>query len=349
MKFNHWFGSKIIDAFDYWELDCTFDILKPYALCMPTLVKNNLSLPIGFVIGPSESFKICDIFFECLEFSYNGITKRIQLLPILSDLGKGLRKLCYKRCMKQYFCIRHIINAIGPSSPLGKIAASLLMISTYDVFSRKFAKMIDLAVHFIKGSKNPLPNSNNFCEIFGIQITDDGYVIQSEGFIESHALHRRGIVASCSNHVEGRHKIFKSISKFQYNSINRLYCVIKTIKLCFKDYQLGKIQLKPFKRSLMKLRKRSHQYMQKDTCDCNGSDLLRIQLGVEDFPCIHTCHKNKEYKIPAFPDFNNLEMYKEPIIMISVSHNKWNFKMNLKRKTQKETFNLYNVIAQKPI
>jgi len=48
-------------------MDCTFSIAHPYVLFIPTMIKNNLSFPIGFVVSPTESWKTYELFYDFVE------------------------------------------------------------------------------------------------------------------------------------------------------------------------------------------------------------------------------------------------------------------------------------------
>jgi len=62
----------VVSSFDFIEMDCTFSIVQPYVLFIPTMIKNNLSFPIGFVVSPTESWKIMNYFMILLrKFTHN--------------------------------------------------------------------------------------------------------------------------------------------------------------------------------------------------------------------------------------------------------------------------------------
>jgi len=71
-----------------------------------------------------------ELFYDFVEKIYPQLSVVLSNMPVLSDMGKGIKKFCTKRNLKQFFCIRHLINAIGASSLLGKISSKLLMESS---------------------------------------------------------------------------------------------------------------------------------------------------------------------------------------------------------------------------
>ena len=159
----------VVSSFDFIEMDCTFSIAQPYVLFIPTMIKNNLSFPIGFVVSPTESWKTYELFYDFAEKIYPQLSVVLSNMPVLSDMGKGIKKFCTKRNLKQFFCIRHLINAIGASSPLGKISSKLLMAPTHEEFSKMFPDLIDLAIKYMQNGKTEIGNHSLFNQIFGIK------------------------------------------------------------------------------------------------------------------------------------------------------------------------------------
>ena len=51
----------------YFQIDASFYALYPYVYCVPLMVVNNASLPLGLVLGPSEHHNLFLVFFNLLE------------------------------------------------------------------------------------------------------------------------------------------------------------------------------------------------------------------------------------------------------------------------------------------
>lgn len=124
-----WIALWAIMKFQYMELDATFELTKPYVLICHQIITNGLSLPLGFILGPSENWTLFDVFYDEL-IKKIGSSERLVTMPVLSDHGKGIEKFCKVRKIIQYLCIRHIINIVGPNSFLGKLTGKLLMSQT---------------------------------------------------------------------------------------------------------------------------------------------------------------------------------------------------------------------------
>lgn len=107
--------------FTYFDLDCTLEILNLYVTCIPQLVIKNISLPLGFIAGVEESLELYKLQHIL------GRINRLHELLVQSDHAPGLVKFCKDINILQFFCIRHIINSIGPMSFFGKLAMKLLM------------------------------------------------------------------------------------------------------------------------------------------------------------------------------------------------------------------------------
>lgn len=115
------------------ELDCTFAILNPYVTCIPQLVTKNVSLPLGYIAGVEEDSELYRLLYTELQHIL-GRVDRLHELPVLSDQGPGLIKFCHDNNLVQFFCLRHVINLVGPKSFFGKLIRKLLMSQTEPEF-----------------------------------------------------------------------------------------------------------------------------------------------------------------------------------------------------------------------
>ena len=57
-------AMEAIIKFQYMELDATFELTKPYFLLCPQIITNGLSLPLGFILRPSENWTLFDVFYD---------------------------------------------------------------------------------------------------------------------------------------------------------------------------------------------------------------------------------------------------------------------------------------------
>ena len=108
------------------QLDTTWSILKNYVTSIPTLICQNVGIPIGFQIGLHEDTSIYTDFFEnfenCFGFRINDYIKIAQ-----SDQGRSLSAAIGERCMQYICCLRHLLVSLGKtkfSSQIGKLVTA---------------------------------------------------------------------------------------------------------------------------------------------------------------------------------------------------------------------------------
>ena len=86
-----WIAEWAFDSFSfsrkYLQLDASFYALQPYVFCVPLLIINNASLPLGIIIGPSEHQNLFSEFFDLINKS---TILPFDCLGILSDEGKSI-------------------------------------------------------------------------------------------------------------------------------------------------------------------------------------------------------------------------------------------------------------------
>ena len=122
------------------ELDCSFEVFKPYVYSIPHGIIQNESVPLGLIIGPSETHEIFSLFYDFIKTcdieSYNLIKKA----PLLSDQGSGLIKFAKIEDLIHFFCLKHIIDKFGSSTPISSITKDLLYCGTETEFKEYINK-----------------------------------------------------------------------------------------------------------------------------------------------------------------------------------------------------------------
>ncbi len=235
---------EAVTKFQYIELDCTFSILKPYITLIPQIIVNGLSLPLGFLVGPQENNTIYKCFYDELT-QIIGSNAQLKLLPVLSDHGTGIEKFCKDYELKQYLCIRHILNIIGPNSFCGKLASKLLMSQTEEQFSKNYKDIIEITnnyFHNLKSAKEKVIINNNFLNYCFLKLDEDNHIVPKEidqNLYEKIVLSQRGFIAAASNHAEGFHSKLKIISKENNGFIYNLKKIIEIINKRFEKYVSG--------------------------------------------------------------------------------------------------------------
>lgn len=92
-----------------------------------------MSLPLGFIAGVEEDSELYRLLYTELQHIL-GKEDRLHELPVLSDQGLGLIKFCHDNNLIQFFCLRHVINLVGPKPFFGKLIRKLLMSQTEPEF-----------------------------------------------------------------------------------------------------------------------------------------------------------------------------------------------------------------------
>lgn len=92
---------------------------------------------------------------------------------MLSDHAPGLVKFCKDINILQFFCIRHIINSIGPMSFFGKLAMKLLMSQSEPLFVANYQYVMKNTNGCFQINKEPLEKVLKHCII---SISDDQIV-----------------------------------------------------------------------------------------------------------------------------------------------------------------------------
>ena len=93
-------------------LDTTWKLMQHYVVSIPTVVINNVGLPLGFSFGLIEDSEIFNSFFNYFEKNYNfKITNYLNVCE--SDQGTGLRKAVKEQGMTHLKYLRHMLVNIG--------------------------------------------------------------------------------------------------------------------------------------------------------------------------------------------------------------------------------------------
>lgn len=92
---------KPINRHLYLQIDASFYSLYPYVYCIPLLIIDNASLPLGLVMGPSEHKNLFFEFFDLLKNIDND--SQLKNIPILSDEGKAIQSFVNENQCQQFF------------------------------------------------------------------------------------------------------------------------------------------------------------------------------------------------------------------------------------------------------
>ena len=97
------------------EIDTSFKIFSPYVFCIVCYMRAGTGIPIGYIIGPSETHELYNLFFESLrkyigESMYDKIKKAFYFE---SDQGRALISFYKENQFNHCFCHVHILRNFG--------------------------------------------------------------------------------------------------------------------------------------------------------------------------------------------------------------------------------------------
>jgi hypothetical protein len=114
---------------DFYELDASFTALNPYVDSIPLAVINNVGIPLGLILGPSESTEMFTTFAEDL-IQHGLEQERLHSLPVLSDEGSALISYRRQYHAAHYFYFRHGLEALVSQTFVVMLARRLLFART---------------------------------------------------------------------------------------------------------------------------------------------------------------------------------------------------------------------------
>jgi hypothetical protein len=97
-------AKEILEAAQYYEIDSSFEMFKPFLFSVPLAIIDNESFPLGLQISPTESFRHYATFFRNLDKTFN-LHNFFHGKIFLSDMGKAIGKLVKKIGQRNSFVI----------------------------------------------------------------------------------------------------------------------------------------------------------------------------------------------------------------------------------------------------
>ena len=333
-----WIAEWAFDSFSfsrkYLQLDASFYALQPYVYCVPLLIINNASLPLGIIIGPSEHQNLFSEFFDLINKS---TILPFDCLGILSDEGKSIKSFVNTTKWKQYFCYRHLIEKIGSNSYLGIITKRLLYQPTLKQFQEELPQSISDVNYLIRNKLVEQKSLNKFMNIFNLKIVDN--LIETKYDIDhmNGLWHRQKLgISTCSNHIERLHRTMnEKISPNQ--SINqRILIVINELRKHYDNFsenscKQAKYLFNKFKENAIK-----KHYSNCLTCpyNCEWSEIYSNRFGIKNFPCKHiVLSKEIEFDNITIPKMA-IYKFQKPTIQIDLQYQNWEFKDNDKKRNK---------------
>lgn len=304
-----WIPSYIKDYISigsYIQIDASFYALHPYVYSIPLLIYNNSSIPLGIVMGPSESEKLYDLIYQCIE---KILGRKINNIPILSDEGTAIASFASNRNIDQYLCYRHLIEKIGSRTYIAQIVRRLLFIPTIDKYEIELVQAIAEVNCLIKNNDINYKTAKQFTKIFSLNL-DNNNMIQFYSSNHPNGLWNRQLIgiSTCSNHIESLHKALNTLTASSKNIYKRTNIVISKLEDMINNFEVNS------RRQAVKLL----EYMNKKAeemeipqykqcpCNCGWGEVYSNRFGISNFPCVHTIkYCNIEFNNLSLPKSKN--------------------------------------------
>jgi hypothetical protein len=268
----------------YWELDASFTILKPYIYIVPQAVINNVAIPLGFAMGPSESLRLFEIFRMAL-LDVGMTPDQLAVVPVLSDEGAAIKAYAKLYHQKHFFCFCHLLRKFGAGTPACNIAKRALFCSTEEEFlSERIQLTADLVVH-LEMNLISRESYDDLCEFLGFIQDPDGNIFGYRDFKHGLWLRAEYGVSTCDNHAERFHRTLNTACDTRVALPDRLYQLSAAIHAKFESYTNAphRQAIKHFNR----LKKHSSDKDIECPFHCGWAQILSRRYGAIDFPCPH--------------------------------------------------------------
>jgi hypothetical protein len=220
----------------YYELDCSFQALHPYAYSVPMAIHFNVGIPLGIVVAPTERKEVFELFAHQL-FGQGFTREELAALPLASDIGQALAAYAKLYHRWHYFCYRHVLESLGSRTLAAMLALRLMFTRTLADFLAKSGQTLS---DFAEGCRARLITENGyriFCQFFGVTgVTVDGDgipALDSEVFAQQALWGERGMrfgVGSCTNHIEGFHAHLNEETNGLRNPVRKLVTIMEAIR-----------------------------------------------------------------------------------------------------------------------
>ena len=282
--------DEIIKDSNCIELDCSFYLMRPYVYCIPNIIINNESVPIGLVIGPTEKSEIYDAFYQYIKNLNADCYIKLVSKPVLSDQGSALISFVKKHNLIHFLCIRHIINKMGSSSILSSIAGSLLFSQNPEEFMFTWSTSKH---QIIKELQNSEPKRiRQFTSLFCAEFNKDTSELSDpdvDNLTQNLWIRAQYGVPTCSNHSESTHALLNKQSKGMKNFPKRINVALIHIEQRLVNFRKRRNLVEKI-RSIKKIKKYEIE------CHCVQNPYLNALYGVI-MPC---CHNVKQFVVHEF-------------------------------------------------
>ena len=324
------------------ELDCSFKLFKPYVYCVVLIIKNNESLPIGFIMGPTENRYMFELFYNDVKKIDESLFSILTNLPIITDEGVSLTSFAELYKLEQYNCYRHLIEKFGSSSEIGGIVKCLLFSQTKSDFINNWNTNKERLLELFHGKLSE-KNKQQFLKLFKTEYSNGDF---STPMFSEQALWKRAEkrIPTCSNHSESAHSHLNKACAGIQQWGKRFNIILNYIEKRYQKFS----ERNNFKKLIRRIIKKSKYSDHRETCSQCKFNCYLANLYGEDIPCKHTVHgysiENKKFDQPV---------KKELSYCLMITENEklnWTFpvKNHLRTIEIDEFTRLFIVLAGKP-
>jgi hypothetical protein len=273
------------EIMNYMQLDGSFKITKPYVYATPQGIITNDAVPLGFVMGPTESSRLFKLFRDAL-IDCHFPEALLRAKPVLSDEGKGVMK--YSRLYHDFFffCYVHIIRKYGAGSPLAGLVRRALFCSCEAEYIAMIPQFSNDLLCFLTQGLITQAQSLEMIELLGLTLDKAGLVTGTTGCKHGLWLRAPFGVSTCNNHAEKFHGTLNGRTNRHYSLVERLRILVETIME--KRAKFEKNKNAQAKKIFAELKAKSGK--KPDVCphpNCNWGPVLAERYGSRLYPCPH--------------------------------------------------------------
>jgi hypothetical protein len=322
------FVEHILQRCQYIELDASFKAGFPYVYCVPQAIIDNESVPLGFVIGPTERAELYLEFYASVQAS-STVYEDLLKIPVVTDEGTGVTSFCKQLGLRQFLCFKHVLTKFGNLTPLYHLVRRILYSTTQKKFEQQLPLILEIAKNVLLKSH---AHQEKFEEIVGYHFNwDTGKWKQfttpfAPNYFWNRAAQNIGVT---TNHAERFHRTLnegcRKKSCMLRKSLNLRTCITK--KIChFNTFPVRRQLVEHILRLQKKAQK--HNVVQKETCDqCNTLIFAaRFQFEV---PCIHTCLAVDVKAIPKVAEIPLPVLEPEAVVLVDEIVDDWTVQLGV--------------------
>jgi ankyrin repeat protein len=295
--------TTVLSKCQYIELDASFQASYPYVYTIPQAIIQNVAVPLGFTLAPTERMELYREFYDSITRAYPQFDLHWKI-PILTDQGSGLIAFAKQFDMEQYFCFKHLLFKFIQNTPLYFLVRRILFSSTPEKL-QNITNSIQLTAALI--FQKSTAHQEAFESIFQWSYDNHSKLWTSKPNEFSNQMlwvrNPKGI-GTTTNHAERFHRTMNSnTKKFDLPSKKTMNFRNNIVKKIKSNNINSTRQIQEFISNEQK-RATKNNIIQVETCE--KCDISRFRARFQcDVPCIHTC---LAYDFSSIPPFCKISM-----------------------------------------